>query len=719
MKSFNYFLFTAFVFLLHSNTIQVLYAQNITLEDLWLKGTYRSTSYYDTQWHPNQACLLSTTLQDSIYTIWKNDFTLQKKPWLQLTNIQPESFIPSPDTQSIVLLLQEEPIYRRSSKYWAYLYLIETQELRLISDTSLGKISNLSYAPNGRSIAFCRNNNLFVLDLSTFKETAITSDGAVNEIIHGSADWVYEEEFEFTKAYVWSQDGRSLAWYRFDERKVKEYNLQYYYDSYPQDYRFKYPRAGEDNSSIQLWTYSLSLGTKKMIADSDGRDIYFPRLYATQDPSYFLYFELNRTQNHLQIFRYHWPSGKSEKMYEEQNDSYVEINDNIAFYPRSTSFIFTSERSGFRHLWKVEAGNAPRVLTQGPWEVAELYGLDATKSYVYFSANKDQNTGQAVYRLDLKKKTIRPISATKGWTDVIFAPDFSYYLEFYSTLHTPPTVHMVQAHTAQRKMLVNNSALEATLSALPKATWLPMRADSLLLNAWMLTPADFKTEKKYPVILTVYGGPGHRSVTDRWGGANYFWYQILAQHGYIIVAVDGRGTGGKGAAFKKCTQGKLGVLESSDMAAVARQLSSLEYVDANRIGIFGWSFGGYLSTMCLTKESAYFKTGIAVAPVSDWKFYDNIYTERYMNTPGKNPEGYAASSVLNYASKLKGNLLLIHGTGDDNVHVQHSYALQDAFIQANKQVDMFIYPNRNHSIYGGYTRYHLYKRMTDYFLKNL
>lgn len=695
------------------------YAQNLNLEELWLKGGFRVSMVYDLNWSPDGKSYTELRYTNGENILQRTNLSGNIYNWVVVKEKQFDGYLISPDTNTIAFWYQEEPVYRRSSRYHACLFNRKTNAIEFIGDSLIGKISNLSFSPGGKKLSYVKANNLYIYDIATKKETAITSDGKFNFVINGATDWVYEEEFEFAKAYVWSADGKYLSWYRFDESAVKEYNMQYFNDTYPTDYRFKYPKAGEANSVVRLFTYNTITRIITDITPSEEKDLYYPRLYATKDERYLVFYEMNRQQNHLKIHRYDLQDNKTELMYEEKNNTYIEVNDFIDFLPESSAFVFTSERDGFRHLWKIEKGKEPLALTAGNWEVNELYGIYGGQ--VYYASNEESSIQQKVYSIDLKTKKKVCLTKKDGWNQALFSSDFSLYLHTWSALNVPPVVTLRAVRKSTERVIYDNKALKDKLAVLkvPQAEFLEIPTDTVKLNAWMLKPKNFDAKQKYPVMLTVYGGPGAQNVEDQWGGANFIWFQILADKGYIVLAVDGRGTGAKGAAFKKCTQNKLGQIECDDVVKTARYLSTHAYIDSTRIGIFGWSFGGYLSAMAITRGAPTFKAAIAVAPVTDWKFYDNIYTERYMNTPQLNPKGYEESSVLTYAKNLSGNLLLIHGTGDDNVHIQHSYALQEALVAANKQFQSFYYPNRNHGIYGGYTRFHLFKMMTDFIEKNL
>ncbi|HVD98552.1 MAG TPA: S9 family peptidase [Cytophagaceae bacterium] len=708
-------------------------AQNLTLEDLWLNGKYRAEYTPFFNWTPdgqhysdmdkNEKGLPSVHL-----------YSIKGSEGGELTALMPqdlpdsvsfEDYILGPDQQTILFSSQEESIYRRSSKAYYYIFDTKTGTLAPLYELKKGKISYPEFSPDGKKIAYVRDNNLYITDISTHKEKILTSDGKFNFIINGACDWVYEEEFEFAKAFFWSPDSKRIAYYRFDESRVKEYNMQLWGNIYPTDYRYKYPKAGEDNSQVSL--HCALLDENKTIdidATLAGEREYFPRMRWTGIAHIVSYYRMNRLQNKLEIIHYDLSQKKSSTPYTETDSAYVEITDNHFYLNGTEDFIFTSEKNGFRHIYKYsQKENQVQPLTSGAYEVAELLGVDEKNKLVYFISQEDSPMEKHLYSIDLSGHKKKKLTKEKGVHSISFAPDFAHYTDTYASFDHPPVMLLRQTgENTLPKVMSSNASLREKLAQanLGKHEFFKFTtSQNTTLNGWMIKPANFSPAKHYPVLFTIYGGPGSQEVLDSWKGPNFIWYQLLAQKGYLVVCIDGRGTGGRGASFKKITQHNLGKYETEDLIEAAKYFRAQSYVDSSRIGIFGWSFGGYLSSLCITKGSNYFKTAVAVAPVTNWRYYDNIYTERFMGLPKDNSKGYDENAPAYFADLLKGNYLLIHGTADDNVHIQNAIEMQRALIKANKQFETFYYPDKNHSLYGGNTRYHLYKMITDYLLKNL
>lgn len=615
--------------------------------------------------------------------------------------------------QSIILILNNKKnLYRHSTSYSAYVVGIETDYFTYIPRD---KIFNPQFSPDGKHLAYSSENNLFIFNLEKKKETQITFDGQWNKIINGRADWVYEEEFSFTQAYEWSPSGKKIAFLRFNESEVKEYNMQVWSNPlYPKDYRFKYPKAGEKNAQVNLLCYDLN--TKNIKAIYEGQDDYIPRIYWMNDNT-ISYQWLNRQQNNWKLIHHNLSNSKEKLVSEEKNKTYVEVSD---IHYSKESLFYTSEKSGFNHIYNYTFKTGKSIqITNGKWEISHINFVDEKQNRIYYTSTEFSSMERHPFKIDFqgnKKICLNPLPGTHR-----IQTNGTYVLDFFSSSTEPKIVSLLDKEGNRIKVLQNNGNLKNKLAqkeiAIPEFTSYPINGENL--NAFVLKPVNFDATKKYPVLMFIYGGPGIQTVKNSWLGPNYLWYQILLQKGYIIVSVDGRGTGGKGANFKKSTYGNLGGYESDDQIAVAKQLAKLSYIDSSRIGIWGWSFGGYLSSLCLMKANDVFKMAIAVAPVTSWRFYDSIYTERYLNTPQLNSEGYDKNSPITYADKLKGSFLLVHGTGDDNVHIQNSLKLQEALIKSNKQFTSFFYPDKNHGIYGGNTRLHLYQMMTDFIVKEL
>ncbi len=640
----------------------------------------------------------------------------------------------SDDENRLLLTTDPEAIYRRSFKAEYYVFDRSAGKLTRLSDK--GKQQYATFSPDGEKVAFVRDNNLFVKDLAKGTESAVTTDGKFNHVINGAADWVYEEEFAFAKAFSWSPDGQKIAYYRFDESQVAEYNMQLWGGLYPNDYRFKYPKAGEANSVIEIRVYHLESGKHVSMEIGSEKDIYIPRMQWTKDNNLLSITRMNRLQNQRDIIHADAETGAATTVLTEKSEAYVDADftDDLIYLKDGKHFIYSSEQSGFKHLYLYSmTGELVRQLTSGDWEVSALEGIDEKKQMIYFISTGISPLERHFYSLDIaepkkkSKKYIAPqpkrLSEKPGTNSVLLNQDFTYYLEYNSSATTPPLVRLRKAPEGEVvRILEDNKALAEKAKeyniVFPeffqfKTTF----GDSL--NGWMLKPSDFNPDKKYPVLMFVYGGPGSQTVANSWGGRDFYWYQMLLSKGYMVVSIDNRGTGGRGAAFRQVTYGELGKLETLDQMEGAKYLGGLSYIDKNRIGIWGWSYGGYMSSLCMTVGAEYFKTGIAVAPVTTWRYYDTIYTERFLKRPQDNPTGYDDNSPINHAGKLKGNFLLVHGTADDNVHFQNAVDFTDALIKAGKQFDSFYYPNKNHGIGGMQTRYHLYQMMTRYLEENL
>lgn len=628
----------------------------------------------------------------------------------------------SADEQLILLTTKTEPIYRRSFRAAYYIY--DTRDKNLQPLSSSGKQLLATFSGDNRHVAFVRENNIYITDLETMTEKQITFDGKKNEIINGAPDWVYEEEFGFADGFSWSPDGKRIAFYRFDERKVKEFFMTIFGDLYPEAYEFKYPKAGEQNSDVTIHVYDLETGkTARMDVGTD-EDYYIPRIKWTNDPEVLSVIWLNRLQNHVKVLHANVLDGVSEIVYEEMNDRYISeaTDDMITYLPDNESFLLISEKDGYFHFYLhnfMQGTTAP--VTSGTYDIAAMAGLDQERKVLYYTSYEVDPTQIHLYSIRLDGSGKTKLSQDPGTYTASFSKTFDYYILSYSDANTPPVYALYNRKGKQIRMLEDNINLKKAATEHGFATVEFMKVPTKsgqLLNGYMIKPADFDPEKKYPLFVYVYGGPESQNVVDSWN-RRAPWFQMLAQEGYIIACVDNRGTNGRGEAFRKSTYMQLGKLETIDQVEAATYLGELPYVDSERIGIFGWSYGGFMTSLCMTKGNGLFKMGIAVAPVTNWRYYDTIYTERFMRTPGENPGGYDDNSPINFAGQLQGKLLLIHGTADDNVHYQNSIDFVTALVAADKQFDMQFYPNKNHGIYGGNTTYHLYKRMTDFILENL
>lgn len=647
--------------------------------------------------------------------------------------IQISSYSFNSDESKVILATDEESIYRYSTKGNYYLYDLETKKLVPLTDHTKGKQTLATISPDGKRAAFVRNNNIFWVDLSNMEEAQVTFDGAQNSIINGTTDWVYEEEFAIIQGFKWSEDGRKILFLRFDESQVREFNMAIYArDLYPSEYRFKYPKAGETNSTVSLHVHSiLNQRTEQVpIPIADEGEFYIPRFGWTEETNTAWYMVMNRLQNKKLIYKVEIPLNRGPQMglkpreiYREQSKTYIEVGDDLSFLSKNKGFVLTSTRSGFNHIYHYDmSGKLIRTLTKGNWDVISIDGVDEKRKRILYTSAEAGPSKQEIYQVGLSGKGKRRLSPAGGWNSADFSKTYNYFINSSSSANDPGKISLYDANGKLINVLKDNSTLKNNLAEYdlqPKEFMTITAPAGHTLDAWMIKPQGFQSRERYPVLFAIYGGPGHNTVTDSWGGRNYLWHQQLAQEGYIVVSVDPRGTERKGSAFKHATYGQMGKLETEDMVAMANWLKKQPWVDPDRIGIQGWSYGGYMSSLCLMKANDVFKCAIAVAPVTNWRFYDTIYTERYMGIPQDNPDGYDKNSPINYVADLKGPYFLVHGTADDNVHWQNTAEMISALVRENKHFEQFIYPDRNHGIYGGTTRWHLFSQMTEFLKENL
>ena len=625
------------------------------------------------------------------------------------------------DESQLLFSTQEEKIYRHSYRSNYIVYDIKSKGWTLLSQAGLQQLG--TFSPDGKKIAFVRQNNLFVVDLIAKQETQITFDGQKNKIINGASDWVYEEEFGFDKAYEWSPDGNKIAFYKFDETEVKEFGMSIYGTLYPEYSTFKYPKAGERNAEVQILIYDLK--SKKTIKSDLGNDEdqYIPRIKWTKNSDILSCQRLNRLQNKLDLILIECGSGNANVILTENSSTYIDVTNDLTFLADNKSFIWSSELGGYNHLYLYSLdGKMINQITTGNWDVIAYKGFDEVSQTLFFTAAKSASTNKDVCKVKIDGANFKVISEKLGYNEPNFSKTFDYFINTYSNANTPAAFILYDKNGKQVRSLEENTALQNKLKnyKLSNKEFMTIKtSDGTELNTWMIKPPDFNESKKYPVIFVVYGGPGRNTVLNTWEGAAYMWNQHLAQKGYIVVSVDNRGTQYKGEKFKKLTYGNLGMYETMDQIEAAKYIGNLPYVDKNRIGIQGWSFGGYLSSLCITKGNDVFKAAIAVAPVTNWRYYDSIYTERFLGLPKDNAKGYDDNSPINFTEQLKGNYLLIHGTADDNVHFQNSVEMVSSLQKANKHFDFMIYPDKNHGIGGGNTRLHIYTKMTNFILEKL
>jgi len=701
----------------------------ITLNDLYKSNTFSMKSVPGFKAMKDGLHFTKLETKGEAQTI--NVYNLENDSWVKAIfsnkeikvkgeKLQITSYEFSEDESRLLIKTEPEAIYRHSALYKTFVFDVNTRQIVQLDEN---KVLHATISPDGNKVAFVQDNNLYYKDLATGEKIAVTIDGKWNHIINGNCDWVYEEEFGFTQAFQWSPDGKYIAYYRFDESKVPQYTLPIYNGLYPENYSYKYPKAGERNSLVEIRIYDLATASAVTVNTGRETDQYIPRIKWTKNPGALCVYRLNRLQNHLELLLADARSGVSDVIYSETNKYYIDISDNLEFLPDGHSFIFTSERDKYTHLynwdWKQKT---LKELTPGKFDIGEIVGIDAKRRMVYYTASENSPLESKLYAVNWNgngKKLLTPENGTHSITSI---EGHNFFLDKFSSLNEPPIYYLRNNDGKIVRTLEDNIKFalkleEYAFGKLQFTTFKGAYGDDL--NAWMITPPGFDKNKKYPVLMFQYSGPGSQQVADRFPLGNYFWHQMLAQKGYIVVCADGTGTGMRGEEFKKKTYLQLGKMESEDQIAVAKELGKLPYVDKNRIGIWGWSYGGFMSSTCLFKGNGLFKAAIAVAPVSNWRYYDNIYTERYMRTPKENPDGYDNNAPEKMAKNMEGKFLLIHGTADDNVHFQNSVTLTEALIQANKEFESEYYPDKNHGIFGGNTRYHLYNRMTNFILNNL
>ena len=626
------------------------------------------------------------------------------------------SYTFSDDEQNILIATDEESIYRHSSKAFYWIYNREEKTIKPVFERGKHRLASLN--PQGNKVAFVFENNLYYKDLTTGQIRQITTDGLENAIINGATDWVYEEEFSFDRGFYWSPDGQYIAFYRFDEREVPEFTMTNYYNNlYPENVTFKYPKVGAPNSKVSIHIYALA--TNQTVKADTGDWEYIPRIKWTREPASLCVFRMNRHQNQLELLLVDATTAASRTLLREENKYYIDLHDNLTFLRDGKHFIWSSEQSGWNHLYLYDMnGRLVKPVTQGNWEVSEFYGYDEANDLIFYQAAKVAASQREIYAQPLTGKgKERKLSMEEGWNSAQFSATFDYFVLNYSNINTPPTFTVFDRNSKRIRLIEDNAALQAkqdTAKVAPVEFFSFTTSEQVQLNGFIMKPVRVNPTTRYPVLMFVYGGPGSQQVTDNWKGQNYWWFQLLVQQGFVVACVDNRGTGGRGEDFKKMTYLQLGHYETLDQIEAAQYLAKQPFVDPARIGIFGWSYGGYMSSLCLLKGSQIFKAAIAVAPVTNWKWYDSIYTERYMRTAAENERGYEDNSPVNFARQLSGNYLLIHGMGDDNVHFQHTAEMANALIAANKQFDTYFYPNRNHGIGGGNARLHLYTKMTNF-----
>jgi len=702
--------------------------EKITLDEIW-GGAFRTKGMdeLNAMKNTNQYTVLnfdraSRSSQIDLYdfaTLEKVNTLLSSKDFSQLQGIDSYTF--NKKENQILIANNSEQIFRHSAVSDYFLYDIASKSLTKIAEY---KIQEPTFSPDGTKIAFAYQNNLYVYEIASKKTQQITTDGKKNSIINGITDWVYEEEFGFVRAFDWNASGTKLTYIKFDESQVPEFSMDLYNRGlYPAQEVFKYPKAGEKNALVSLHLFDVASNKTQTVNLSNYNDFYIARIQWTNDANVLSAQVLNRHQNNLDLLFIDGNTATSKVVLNEKDKAYVDVTDNLTFL-KDNSFIWTSEKSGFNHIYHYDkTGKLKKQITTGNWEVTAYYGFDEKSGMVYYQSVENGSINRDVYAININGKNKKRLTTAVGTNRATFSPNFQYFINSFSSATKAPTFTLNDSKSGNViKTIVSNEALEQKLAKydiVPKEFTTITTEKGHTLNAWFIKPKDFDPNKKYPVFMFQYSGPGSQQVANQWNGTNDYWFMMLAQQGYIVACVDGRGTGYKGAEFKKCTYKELGKFEVEDQIDAAKLIGNYPYVDKSRIGIFGWSYGGFMSSNCILKGSDVFKAAIAVAPVTSWRYYDTIYTERYMQTPQENASGYDENSPINHVSKLKGNYLLIHGTSDDNVHVQNTMVMIEALVQANKQFDWAIYPDKNHGIYGGKTRLQLYTKMTNFIKEKL
>lgn len=720
-------LFILFVGLVCS--VSVYTQKSITLEDIWQNYTFRpkSISEIRSMEDGEHYCILTHK------GIEKYEYKTGKRVGylVEFTNLSLDKnsvvvdYSISKDSQKILLVVNPEYIYRHSYIADYYIYDVENKNvIKLRQD----KVRLAEFSPSAEKIAFVKDNNLYVTDLISMTEKQITYDGKHNYVINGTTDWVYEEEFAITKGFFWNSSSDKIAYYRFDESEVKQYTIPFYLgDSiYPKNHTYKYPKAGEDNSVVDIYVYDFNDGKSHKINIPEKEDIYLPRISWTKDNNQLCYTWMNRHQNELRLYLVNTTSYQSSLVFVDTDRCYIEQPEDVIFLNDKKNAIVRSERNGYMNLYLLNIYTKKIVpITKGSYDVDNICFVDPQDKYLYFTAASTFPYNRELFKVSLNGRTLVQISDPQhlGIYTATFSNNGMYYISSYSNA-TNPTKYSINDNkgkcliTLEDNQMLGEQLRDYNLPNKEFSSFTTSLGDTLYY--WILKPKDFDPTKKYPVLFYVYGGPGSQEVLNSQSRFfDYMWFRFLTIKGYIVACVDGRGTGMRGSQFKKCTYLNLGDKECFDQMEAAKYFGKLDYVDKARIGIFGWSFGGYLSSLCITRGHEYFKTAIAVAPVTNWRTYDNVYTERFMRTPQENPSGYDDNSPINFANELIGNYLLIHGSADDNVHLQNTMKFTDALIKNNKQFLQFTYPDKNHSIYGGNVRYHLYQMMTSFIEKNL
>ena len=713
--------------LLFLTAVSTITAQqnNITLEDIW-GGEFRAERLDVLRSLDNgkEYSVLNRSKNGSTIDVYDYKSGKKVRTLLNSSNL-PEveqiiSYEFSDDEGKVLLATKLKQIYRRSSLGTYYVYDLDSKKLDLVSED---QIQEPYFTKDGSKIAYGKDNNLFIKNLKSGETLQVTSDGKKNSIINGITDWVYEEEFAFVRAFDWNKTGNKLAYIKFDETEIPTFSMDMYgQELYPTQDVFKYPKAGEPNSKVSLHIYNLNTGATETIDLENYNSYYIPRIKWTEEENVLSAQLANRHQNTVDLIFVNAMDNSTKLIHQEKDDAYVDIDDNLTFL-NDNSFIWTSEKSGWNHIYQYDkTGKLINQITDGDWEVTNYYGFDQNTGRIYYQSTENGSINRDVYSILRSGENKVRLSDKTGTNSAAFSADYTYFINTFHDTETPYLFTLNRAKNGRLiRVIEDNKALKNKVDGyvLSEKEFSTISINGNDLNMYTIKPKDFDPNKQYPMFMYQYSGPGSQNVSNSWNGSNDYWHQMLAQEGYVVVCIDGRGTGLKGRDFKKVTQKELGKYEVEDQTAAAQKLSELPYIDASRTGIWGWSYGGFMSSNCLFQAPDTFEMAIAVAPVTSWRFYDTIYTERYMTTPQENASGYDENSPISHVDKLEGDYLLVHGSADDNVNVQNTMRLVEALVQANKQFDWAIYPDKNHGIYGGNTRLHLYTKMTNFIKENL
>ncbi len=737
-------------FLIFWGTFFSANAQKITFDDIFSNRDLRPKSAKLGEFSTDGKYLIATKSNaNSWWIITQNPAnpidsinTLFHSSWIN-KKLQQGTTTFSNDQKFLMVETNQKQIYRHSYSVNAYVVDILSKKVIEIP----GRLRYPTLSPDNKNVAYVKDNNMFIFNLESQTEKQITTDGKINAIINGAVDWVYEEEFSMSVGFQWSPSGKYLAYYRFDESQVKEFSMDIFNDLYPSQEKWKYPKAGEANSVVDVYIHDLSKNKNVQAFIESQRDQYIPRIKWTQTDNALSIQRLNRLQNHWELLFCEPTSGNCKLVLEEKDAAYVEITDDLMFLPNSTQFLHTSEKSGFNHLYLHDyATNKSNQITEGNWQVNKICGYNGMTKTVYYTSTEFSTIQDNLWKVSIGSRKRQMFLGTEGNQTIIMSNNANWYYVMTSSFSENPTYTTIlvdgskegtpnsKINLPNKKMkdMFFNSSVQVSIEENQKWTEAMGKmnlgkcsfgqfknTEGVALNYWMIKPFNFDTTKKYPVLMYMYGGPGHSTVRNAYAGRNFLWFQHLASLGYVIVSLDNRGTGNMGAAFKKSTYLNLGKLEQEDQAAGAKWLGTQKFIDASRIGLWGWSFGGYLTSLCLVKSPDLFKMGMAVAPVTHWKYYDNIYTERYLRTPELNKMGYEENSPLNFTSSLKAKYLIVHGTADDNVHFQNATEMIKAMIKSGSNFDSEVYPNRNHGIGDLDAQKHLFRKLTTFVKENL